>query len=170
MFDDANRAQLWVDCSQRWFDNSDSLVQLNVQMLGHAEPPILALEQRLAQSSPYSRATIEQGALLMQCSALSVYWLFGLYETLRTLRQCAPRRFRVLEPLFHEVTVARMPLAKHQVKSARGYPRTEHYPTSVWDIQTGRVGWHVFDPNVEHMITVSRTDIADRFLKIDCEK
>lgn len=106
----------------------------------------------------------------MQCSALSVYWLFGLYETLRTLRRCASRRFRILEPLFHEVTIARMPLAKHQVKSTRGHPRTEHYPTSVWDIQTGQVGWRVFDPKVEHMITVSRTDIANRFLKIDCEK
>lgn len=164
MADDQARAQLWVDCGQRWFDNADPFILLNMQMLGHAEPPLLALEAELARQAHDPDFDIERGMLLMQCSALSIYWIFGLYEVLRTLKDVAPARFAPLEGLFHEAGVVRMPLAKHEVKSAPGYRRTPHYPTSVWDPSTGRVGWHAFNPTTSTMITVSRTDIADRLL------
>jgi hypothetical protein len=165
LFDDEERAQLWVDCSQRWFDNSDPIVSLNVQMLGHAEPVLLSLEASLAQSG-LRGPSIAQGLLLTQCSALSIYWMFGLYEMLRLLREVAPLRFTPLAELFHQVEIVRMPLAKHQVKSAPGYREVPHYPTSTWEPRSGRVGWLVFDPLANQMTTVTRTDIADRFLAI----
>lgn len=165
MFEDQERAEAWVACGKRWFDNADPQIVLNIQMLGYAEPPIMALEAKLAKPL-LAPATIDQGLRLMQCSALSIYWLFGLYEALRTLRQRAPNRFAPLSGLFHEVAIARVPLAKHEVKGASGYREKDHYPTTVWQPETGRVGWHVFDPLAEKMVTVSRTDIADRFLEI----
>ena len=167
MFEDQERAEAWIACGQRWFDNADPQIVLNIQMLGYAEPPILALEAKLAKPL-LEPATIDQGLRLMQCSALSIYWLFGLYEVLRTLKQRAPDRFPPLSQLFYEVEIARMPLAKHEVKGAPGYRKRDHYPTSVWQPETGRVGWHVFDPLAEQMVTVSRSDIADRFLAIRC--
>lgn len=166
MIDHQVRAQLWVDCGQRWFDNADPFVLLNIEMLGHAEPPLLTLEAELARLARGRGPNLGHGMLLMQCSALSIYWMFGLYEVLRTLKACVPARFAPLDDLFHTVGVVRMPLAKHEVKGAAGRPRTTHYPTSVWDPDTGRVGWYAFDPKSEKMITVTRTDAADRFLAI----
>jgi hypothetical protein len=164
MAQDPVRAQMWVDCGERWFDNADPFILLNIQMLGHAEPPLLTLEAELARLACGQGPSIRQGMLLMQCSALSIYWIFGLYEVLRTLKECAPTRFAPLDGLFHTVGVVRMPLAKHEVKSAPDYRRKAHYPTSVWDPATGRIGWYAFDPQRETMITVTRTDVADRFL------
>lgn len=165
LFEDENRAKLWVDCANRWFDNADPFVSLNIQMLGHAEPALLSLEARLARNI-HQGPNIGQSLLLTQCGALSIYWTLGLYETLRLLRQIAPSRFGPLKNLFHEVEIARMPLAKHQVKSAPGFRNVSHYPTSTWDPMSGRVGWQVFDPRTSEMTSVVRTDIADRFLAI----
>lgn len=168
IFQDGERARSWIACGERWFENDDPFVLLNIQMLGHAEPPILALEAQLA-TLPAGEAEdigLLRSAILTQCSALSIYWLFGLYEVLRTLKKVAPKRFVALHGLFHEVSVARMPLAKHSVKGAPGYNNRWHYPTSMWDPLTGRVGWQVFDPLAEKMIGVARTDVADRFLAI----
>lgn len=141
---------------------------LNIQMLGQAEPPLLALEADLAALAGQvgDDVALLRSAMLTQCSAMSIYWLFGLYEVLRTLRKVAPKRFVALRGLFHEVSVARIPLAKHSVKGARGYMNRPHYPTSMWDPLKGRVGWRVFDPSAEKMIVVARTDVAARFLAI----
>lgn len=166
---DQVRAQLWVDCGERWFDNSDPFILLNIQMLGHAESPLLTLEAELARLAKGQGPNLGHGMLLMQCSALSIYWMFGLYEVLRTLKECAPSRFAPLNELFHIVGVVRMPLAKHAVKSAPGFRRKAHYPTSVWNPDTGRVGWYVVDPQLGKMITVTRTNVADRFLATQAE-
>lgn len=160
-----DRLAAWVACADYWFDNDNPLLQLNLQMLGHAEQPILLFEAQLAARSS-DPLDIPRSILLTQCSALSVYWLFGLYEALRTLRERCPGRFTSVAELFREIEVARMPLAKHEVKSAPGFRQTRHYPTSVWDPVTGRVGWHVFDPYSDAMTTVVRTDVADRFLSV----
>lgn len=161
--DAPDRAACWAACAERWFDNDHLLIQLNIEMLGRAERPILALETALAEASK-SEASAERNRLLLECSALSIYWLFGLYEALRTLRERGPGRFAPLADIYREIEVARMPLAKHEVKGAPRYRGIEHYPTSLWDPETGRVGWHVFDPHCEAMVTVVRTDVADRFL------
>jgi hypothetical protein len=158
------RLKHWVDAGNRWFDNGDPFVMLNIQMLGHAEGPILELEANLKKPL-VARMTDTHGLALMQCSALSLCWFLGFYEVLRTLRESAPVRFKPLASIFHEVEVARMPLAKHQVKSAPGYRGRFHYPTSVWEPTTGRLGWQVYDPSRGEMITVVRTELADRFLE-----
>lgn len=160
---DFARLEAWVAASQNWFDNADPFVMLNIQMLGHAEAPILTLEASLKK--PLTTAMDEHQALaLTQCSALSACWFLAFYEVLRTLRAKAPTRFTALASIFHEVEVARMPLAKHEVKNAPGFRALFHYPTSLWDPTTGRVGWQVFDPSQDKMIVVVRTDLADQFL------
>ena len=95
--------------------------------------------------------------------------LYRLYEALRTLRQKNMQNFEPLTDIFRLVELARMPLAKHEVKRTKKYLRTEHYPTSVWDIESGGVGWQVFDPDLEQMVVISRSDIADRFLTCGAE-
>jgi hypothetical protein len=162
------RAEAWVACASRWTENDHPLVHLNKQMLGHAERPILAMEATLAQR-PQTMTDIQRSVLLTECSALSIYWLFGLYETLRTLRQRVPDKFEPLAEIFCQLEIARMPLAKHEVKSAPSFRNVEHYPTSLWDPTNGRVGWHVFDPLKGAMVTVARTNIADRFLAVEMD-
>jgi hypothetical protein len=159
------RAEMWIACGARWGSNAHPLLLLNIQMLGHAERPILELEEALKNRSP--EATIETAMVLTECSALSVFWLFGLYEALRTLRQRDPLRFEPLTEIFKEVELARMPLAKHEVKGTKKYRGVDHYPTSVWDIESGWVGWQVFDPEIEQMVVIYRSSVADRFLRHD---
>lgn len=159
------RFKLWIASAEHWTGNKHPFVALNLQMLGHAEQPIMALERQLAETAEM-QMSIEKSLILTQCSALSIYWLFGLFEALRTLKQRDPGTFAPAERMFYDISIARMPLAKHEVKQAKGYRQTEHYPTSLWEPRSGRVGWHVFDPRQEKMVTISRTDIADRFLAI----
>lgn len=161
---DMARLKAWVDAGQIWFDNADPFIMLNIQMLGQAEAPILDLEANLRKPLA-TQMEQNQSLALTQCSALSLCWFLGFYEVLRTLRAKVPIRFKPLAPIFHEVEVARMPLAKHEVKSAPGFRREFHYPTSIWEPTTGRVGWQVFDPSQAKMITVVRTDLADQFLE-----
>ena len=163
---DEERSALWTACAERWTDNAHPLVHLSLEMLGHAERPILRLEAALQASLGGSKP--ERDRLLLECSALSIYWLFGLYEALRTLRQRSPTRFAPLADLFALIEVARMPLAKQEIKSVPGdRSGGNHYPTSCWGIDTGRVGWTFFDPRAQQMTTIFRTNIADDFLSIE---
>lgn len=163
---EAERDAAWAACAERWFDNDHPLIHLSLEMLGHAERPILRLEAALRASVDGPKPARDR--LLLECSALSIYWLFGLYEALRTLRQRAPARFAPLADLFARLEVARMPLAKHETKSVKGNRSgANHYPTSGWDVATGRVGWIHFDPRIGRMTTIARTDIADAFLAIE---
>jgi len=163
----AERLPLWVRSSQEFGLPIDAYVMLAIQQLGQAEDPLLAMEDTLAQqyvSNP--EPSIDQGIKLMKCSALSQYWVFGLYEMLRTSKQAAPALFAPVRSLFQKVEVARMPLAKHEVKSAPGYRNVPHYPTGLWSPETGQVGWHAFDPLRREMMVVSRTALADEFLSL----
>ncbi len=56
-----------------------------------------------------------------------------------------------------------MPLAKHEV---RRKPGLRHYPTSVWCIETGRVGWQAYNPDIQGNESYYRTDLADEFLLV----
>lgn len=161
----ADRMSLWVRSSNRFVLPTVPFVTLAIQQLGHAERPLLAMEGDLARAHSESpEPSIERGLALMECSALSIYWTCGLYDMLRTLKQAEPARFKPLESLFHKVEVVRMPLAKHEVKSAPGYRDTSHFPTGLWWYEQGWVGWHVFDPSTKQMVALARTALADEFL------
>jgi hypothetical protein len=163
---EAERDAQWIACAARWLDNDHPLVHLSLEMLGHAERPILRLEAALRAGVDGPKP--QRDRLLLECSGLSICWLFGLYEALRTLRHRAPARFAPLADLFARLEVVRMPLAKHETKRVAGNRGgDDHYPTSGWDAATGRVGWIFFDPRSGQMTTISRTDIADAFLAID---
>lgn len=138
---------------------------VNIQMLGHAEPPLIALEQELIRAE-IKKESVPHAMMLTQCLALSMYWVFGLYEVLRTLRERAPDNFGALASLFTTVEVLRMPLAKHQVKGAKGYRHTEHHPRGTWDPSSGRVGWLAFDPFKEELVPITRRHLADQFLAV----
>jgi hypothetical protein len=158
---------LWVASARKFGLPADAFIMLAIQNLGHAERPLLAMEANLAMPPTGSvGAKLEHSARLTECFALSSYWVFGLYEMMRTAKQTMPAAFEPLKLLFHKVEVARMPLAKHEVKSAPGYREVSHFPTSVWCPETGSVGWHAFDPVAKNMLVVTRTALADEFLAI----
>jgi len=105
-------------------------------------------------------------ALLMECSAHSILWVFGLYEILRKVQEVKMPQHSQLEELFQKVGVIRMPLAKHEVKSQPQFRDKLYYPTSVWSPENGWVGWHVFNPLSEANEVFFRTGLANEFLSI----
>jgi hypothetical protein len=163
----ADRMVLWVHSSQEFGLLADALIMLAIQQLGHAEGPLLAMEDNLvAYQSVEPMDPIYRGIRLMECSALSRYWVFGLYEMLRTSRDLSATNFEPVQSFFKKVEIARMPLAKHEVKGAPGYRNVSHFPTGLWSPETGQVGWHAFDPYKQEMVVVTRTALADEFLKL----
>lgn len=107
--------------------------------------------------------------LLSECSAHSVLWVFGLYEVLRTIRASRAPQFSPLLSVFQKLEALRMPLAKHEAKSHHG-AAPSHYPTSCWDVDSGQVGWSFYDPRLGDMRTLTRTSLADEFLRIAAVK
>jgi hypothetical protein len=134
--------------------------------LGYAERMLLEMEARLAATAGISALKKERDRVLMECSAHSVLWVFGLYEVLRTVKEAGAPQFAVLAPLFRKLEVLRMPLAKHEAKKVRGQPTPSHYPTGCQDIETGQVGWIIRDPHIGESMVLSRTSLADEFLSI----
>jgi hypothetical protein len=165
---DQARAKQWVDCGNRWAGNDAPFLLLDIQLLGHAEAPLLGFEGVLAELIMSGENSENVALFTAQCSALSTYWIFGFYEVLRKLKRESKLKFPALESIFHEVSVIRMPLAKHEVKGAPGYRKTGHYPSSIYKPETGKIGWSVFDPKKEAMTEVIRRDVADRFLQAVC--
>jgi hypothetical protein len=161
---DSARMERWVGSSNLWLGNDDSFIRADIQMLGHAEAPLIGFEAVVAQLNMTEGPSVDHALFSTQCCALSTYWMFGLYEMLRTLKRRLNSGFRPLDELFHDVSVVRMPLAKHQVKGAKRYPQTSHVAQYIFEPNTGKIGWRVFDPNKEETITIVRRDIADRFL------
>lgn len=163
----AERMPLWVCSSQKFGLPADAFIMLAIQQLGHSERPLLVMESELAHAQ-YIEPTfsIEHSLKLTECSALSRYWVFGLYEMLRTSKEMTPANFGPVQSLFQKVEIARMPLAKHEVKGAPGYRKVPHFPTGLWFPETGQVGWHAFDPYKQAMMVVTRTALADEFLAL----
>jgi hypothetical protein len=137
-----------------------------VQTLGYAERLLLDMEARLAALARDVKGKKERDRLLSECSAHSVLWVFGLYEILRTVRESGAPQFAVLEPVFRKLEVLRMPLAKHEAKNTKGTTPPPHYPTGCWDVDTGQVGWQVFNPRTGSMEVLSRTPLANEFLLV----
>lgn len=125
---------------------------------------LLEMEARLAATASIPALKKERDSILMECSAHSAFWVFGLYEVLRTVKESP--QFASLASLFRKLEMLRMPLAKHEVRKVKGQPSPSHYPTSCQDVETGQVGWIVHDPDVGESMVLSRTSLANEFLSI----
>jgi hypothetical protein len=162
----SRRKRLWI-YSSLWLTHVDCpYASLSVQTLGYAERLLLDMEANLAALACDVERKKECDLLLSECSAHSVLWVFGLYEILRTVRESGAPQFAVLERVFRKLEVLRMPLAKHEAKNMKGTTPPPHYPTGCWDVDTGRVGWQVFNPLTGSMQVLSRTPLANEFLLV----
>jgi hypothetical protein len=162
----SQRKRLWV-YSSLWLTHVDCpYASLSVQTLGYAERLLLDMEIKLAALASDTTGKKERDLLLCECSAHSVLWVFGLYEILRTVRESGGSQFAGLEPLFQKLEILRMPLAKHEAKNVKGSTPPSHYPTACWDVETGQVGWHVFNPRLGTKQVLSRTPLANEFLSV----
>lgn len=155
------RGLRWYRAEERFFRNDLPLINLSIRKLMYAEPALLSMERELSGTTPQDRFLLEQ------CSALSMYWAFGLFEVTRQLSNAMPKAKASHSHLetavadFHtKLSALRMPLAKHKVMGQV----LGHYPTSVQD--SGRVGWSTFNPKSGKMESLFRTELADEFLKI----
>jgi hypothetical protein len=159
------RKRLWIN-SSLWLNHIECpYASLSVQTLGYAERLLLDMEARLAVMVGDGSPKPDRDCLLSECSAHSVLWVFGLYEVLRTVREAEVPQFTCLAPLFRKLEILRMPLAKHEAKKLKGQSPA-HYPTGCWDVETGQVGWDVYDPDAGTNRVLSRTPLANEFLSI----
>ena len=146
--------------------DQDQFIYLAIQNLMFAERIILDMERQLARDLGTRTADLHESVLLMECSSHSIFWVCGLYELTRSLREAKSPQFSELAALHRKLSVVRMPLAKHEVMSAPGFRDKFHYPTSIWSPNTGRVGWYVFSPDSEQNESYFRTELADEFLAV----
>jgi len=161
-----DRAKRWRASAASFVSETLSFVPTSIENLMFAERPILLMENALAHRDDGKARPAPDPFLIMQCSALSALWLLGLYEAIRVLKETDAPTFSALRNLFIKLEIVRMPLAKHEVKSARNYRKVLHFPTGAWDQATGCVGWSVFNPNTDQTEIHSRTDLANEFLEI----
>ena len=158
------RRKLWVYASL-WLGTQEApYAPLSIQSLGYAEKMLLEMEKRLAEMVEKNASRKDREWMLMECSAHSVLWIFGLYEVLRVLKESGNSKFAALEGLFRRLAMLRMPLAKHEVQRIpRNAEAVPHYPTSVWEPETGRVGWSTFGPSKETPTILTRTALPNEF-------
>lgn len=160
------RKHLWINASLWLFSNERPTVASSIQHLGYAERILLELEAEIARLASDQLMKNRRDRLLMECSAHSELWIFGLYEVLRTIKETGTPRFDPLRPLFQKLEWLRMPIAKHELKRVKGKDTVVHYPTHFWNLETGHSGWTVFDPNTGKSSLLFRTPLADEFLAL----
>jgi hypothetical protein len=162
-----SRLPLWIAMSHRFGSRDDPFTTVEIQQLGFAERLLLDMEARAIAVARDQREKDELGKepfLINDLVLHSRFWLFGLYETLRTYRQRVGKdvaEFAVIRKIFDQVELARMPLAKHE---AKGRKSDLHYPETLFDRESGWIGWNVIDPTENKAIPIFRTDIANQFL------
>ena len=161
-----DRKTTWIDASQYWSVQGDQFIRLNIQMLMNAEQPLIAMEDEISGLLLAGKNDLRTSFLITQHGACAAFWMLGLYEVLRLLRGIHGKRCEHFADVFRQASVMRMPLAKHEVISAPNFRNVQHYPTSIWCAETGKVGWRAFEPETGKMIEVYRIDLADQFLAI----
>jgi hypothetical protein len=154
------RAEAWAASARNLVSQSLPYLNLAVERLMFAEQPILQMEDRLAHREG-ATSVPDEPLLLMECSSLSILWALGLYEVTRLMKPSHNPKWALIANLHKKLASLRMPLAKHEVK---GKSRLSHYPTSVWEPETGTVGWSVYDPDTDSFEVHHRTRLADEFL------
>jgi hypothetical protein len=161
-----DRKELWIR-SGLWANYQEApYLMLSIHNLGYAERMILEMEERLAFIADEPRARTEKEILLMECSTHASLWTLGLYEIVRIVKDTNATKFAALKGLFHDLEILRMPLAKHELKSAPKYRGVIFYPTGGWFPDSGRVGWNVYDPSTENAKFITRTGLANEFLAV----
>jgi hypothetical protein len=159
----SKRKKLWVNASVWLGVNEPHFGSLSIQSLGYAERLLLEMEGQLSLDNFVSRN--DRDRLLMECSAHSALWVFGLYEILRVIKQSNSPKFEGLAPLFRKLENLRMPLAKHELKKMKPKEKSvAHFPTGTWDYKTGQVGWIIIDPRSSKQCILNRTPLANEFL------
>ncbi|PIR39798.1 MAG: hypothetical protein COV35_00670 [Alphaproteobacteria bacterium CG11_big_fil_rev_8_21_14_0_20_39_49] len=192
----------WVDISSIFDVEENYLLTLDIQMLGKSDLLLLDMDyQALQNHLKLKNATILQQRTHIfqnlffdeQHMAFSKYWIFGLYEALRTFKQTLIRqakdnkmhnaqnkgfpkgKFECLNDLFDQIEVLRMPLAKHEpaksgeyhkVKSISSDIHLKDYGQMVSHKQTREIGWQIFNTKQDSFNVLTRRQIADRFLEI----
>jgi hypothetical protein len=159
-FDFKERSKLWRLSAENLISESAPFIYISVENLTFAERSILQMERALAWQHEGCPDPHEPW-LLKECAAQSILWVCGLFEVTRTLRAAKIRKYPALDDLHKKLSVLRIPLAKHEVSGRR----LRHYPTSVWS-ETGRIGWHAFNPAANSLEVYFRSDLADEFLAI----
>jgi hypothetical protein len=154
------RTEAWAASARNLVSQSLPYLNLAVERLMFAERPILQMEERLAHRE--GAATVpDEPLLLMECSSLSILWACGLYEVTRLMKASRNPKSSSIADLHKKLASLRMPLAKHEVK---GRPHLSHYPTSVWEPESGTVGWSVYNPDTDSFEVHHRARLADEFL------
>lgn len=156
---DRQRTDAWrVSATNLVFDRVPFL-SMAVERLMFAERPLLEMEARLVQ---HEIAMVQnEPLLLMECSSLAMLWICGLYEVTRLTKAARNPKWESLSDLHRRLSSLRMPIAKHEVK---GKPALSHYPTSVWEAESGKVGWSIYNPDTDSYEVYTRAQLADEFL------
>jgi hypothetical protein len=160
------RKELWARSGLWLSSKKGPSVTLSVENLSYAERLLLEWEKCIAAIADDPARRTERESLLMECAAHSILWIFGLYEIVRVVKDTNPAKFDKLKVLFKKLEILRIPLAKHEVKSAPKYRNIPHYPSGFWLPGNGWVGWYVFNPHVNAVRPLTRTGIANEFLAI----
>jgi hypothetical protein len=87
------RCEAWLSSARNLVSGSDSFRYMSVENLMFAERQILELEKNLAREMG-SAPVFNEPWLLMECSASSILWLFGLYEVTRGMKEAVHPRFQ----------------------------------------------------------------------------
>lgn len=136
----------------------DHWIPREIKEIGHVDSFLIELEKQtvkcLAEGDLFANPLQE---------ALSKWWIFALYESLRTYRQRNGAYKDHFEELFRRVETVRMPLAKHEVAKIHD---STHYPNSCIDHTNGDLSWEVYTKTTGQLQRISRKEIRDEFLRI----
>lgn len=166
--------QLWIQASFA-LSRAVPFFMMDVQQLGQTEAYLLDIEEhfkkqykRMNNGEPINH---DVDAMLMnRLVGFSKYWVFGLYELLRTLREVTtqPQQkksfhppYDVFESLFWDIEILRMPLAKYEVAKINGI---QHWPSLRFYPDYGCCGWEVFCKKSNGLRVISRVELSNGFL------
>ncbi|MCE3232522.1 MAG: hypothetical protein K0R98_779 [Rickettsiaceae bacterium] len=181
------RIPKWVKASSLFVIEDDISIEIEIQKLGQCEVLILDMESKIEEAilshtsghTGLHKHQIENIYLDAQINGFSQYWIYGLYETLRTFKESLCKKsgvskqtfpegeFECLNNLFFDLEVLRTPLAKHDIAhSGKYYGKTvKHNAIEVTNPNDGTIGWQVYCPERKDNIVLTRRQIADRFLE-----
>ncbi len=73
------RSKLWIKSAAYLASESAPYMSISVENLMFAERKLIQMERALARRDPESTNDAEEPWLLVECAALSILWLCGLY-------------------------------------------------------------------------------------------
>jgi hypothetical protein len=160
----------WVEVSKAWFIDADPYIGLNIQQLGNVELVILDLEQQSPSPIFGEPESIAEAFHRTKITAISNLWVLGLYEVMRLMSKRNPSPSIQFQALFEDVTILRIPLAKHEPRRPADKAKREalkdklHYPGPLGREGTFDSAWFPYDPSKEQHVVLSRSELSRRFL------